>query len=200
MDEIKQAIDKAESFLYQVVEQKEDYKNLERNSPELLDYPLRFEAYSYFGRKDPHKKSDYSKYLWGLWKEWVELNKAGKIGGEDIFWPFQPDNEIENHVSMFRAKEVFQIIGFKSFFSQATERIKNSVNMPRCAWQIVRSQSILSDCASIFDKLEDTEEFLVFDFRSGMAGFIPDNSYILKIIQSVFYLRVLKKLKRLRMN
>lgn len=201
MENLKKAKERAESYLYRIIEQKWDsfVKNekqepgipvliKERGRPprtirikmkkrmdyfELMNWPLRFEAYSYLGHKYKNKINSFAIELRELWNEWIELSKKGLIGSEIIFWPDDlhfsgiykdrfnewivsfPVFEIERHISMFRAKEILGIGGYDVYFNRAKKRIINMLysnplsflghNDARIIWQVVRSPFLKSE-------------------------------------------------------
>ncbi|MCK4430259.1 MAG: hypothetical protein KAW19_03055, partial [Candidatus Aminicenantes bacterium] len=199
MENLKKAKERAENYLYRTIEQKWDsfVKNekqepripvliRERGRPprtirikfikmkrmdyfELMNWPLRFEAYSYLWHRYKNKINSFARELRELWDEWIELSKKGLIGSETIFWPDNlhfyeiceegiesfPVFEIERHISMFRAKEILEIGGYDVYFNRAKKRIINmldfnpfgflSENDARIIWQVVRSPFIKSE-------------------------------------------------------
>ena len=148
MKNLKEAKERAENYLYRIIEQKWDrfVKNDKRKPPkhyyEEMDWSLKFEAYSYLGNKYKNKVNSFAIELRELWNEWVELNKKGLLGREKIFWPTQyyldasdfephefngiyPGSETEIYISMFRVKEILGIGGFNIYFNEAKKRIEN---------------------------------------------------------------------------
>ena len=188
MKNLEKAKERAESYLYRIIEQKWDKPGIpvlikEREKPprtirikmkkrrdyfDLMNWPLRFEAYSYLGNKYKKKIRSFARELRELWDEWIELSKKGLFGSERIFWPDNlhfigiyeegeasfPVFEIERHISMFRAKEILGIAGFDPYFNEAKKRIIEmlysnpfflSENDARIIWQVVRSPFIKSE-------------------------------------------------------
>ena len=126
MDEVRNAITKAEGFLFEVIEQSRFKSNICEIDPDFCDpasfWPLRFEAYSYLGAKYKDKVRSYAYEIRMLWDEWIRLTKDGKfyLG---VFWPHRlgywiqleagnedsdiiefPVHELEKHISMFQGK------------------------------------------------------------------------------------------------
>lgn len=189
MEEIRQAKAKAFIYLLKIIDQKwnsliDNYEKLKDYYWEVIDWPLKFEAYSYFANKDESKKNYFAIELRSLWTEWKELSKKGHIGSEKIFWPsvyeviidekLCPGNEFENHISMFRAKEILGIGGFETYFNEAKEKIKKILlekHPPywfddyRITWQIVRSPILrleLSDYLKVvYLKIRENRKFKV---------------------------------------
>lgn len=169
MDEIIKAKEKAENFIKKILEQSwkitydksfEDYDS----SIEIDDWCLRFEGYSYLGNRHESNKKAFAIELQELWDKWINLSKKRELGTKKIFWPIREDykddveltgqldryigNEIENHISMFRIKEILKLGGYDSYFMGAKRRIEeillnlNSLlwlDEQRIFWQIVRS-------------------------------------------------------------
>lgn len=188
MENLEKAKERAENYLYRIIEQKWDkpgipvlikstgrpprtirIKMKRMDYFELMNWSLRFEAYSYLGNKYRKKIRSFARELRELWNEWIELSKKGLIGSETIFWPDKlhfyeiceegivssPVFEIERHISMFRAKEILGIPGFDPYFNEAKKRIIEmlysypfgflSENDAGIIWQVVRSPFIKSE-------------------------------------------------------
>lgn len=186
VDEIKRAKLKALIYLLKTIDQKwnsliDNHEKLTKYYWEAIDWPIRFEAYSYLANKDENKKKKFAIELRDLWNQWKELSKKDYIGSEEIFWPsiyevefdgkLVPCNEIENHISMFRAKEIFGIGGFDEYYKKAKERLKNMLleKRPyswykdfRIIWHIVRSSILrleLSDYLNAaYLKIKESKE------------------------------------------
>ena len=187
MEEVKTAIERAESYLFMVIEQKWDSNNLLKDTPEISDWPLRFEAYTYLGRKDPQKKEKLSEEIRLLWQEWIDQYKKGELGGDNIFWPSTPNNEIENHVSMFRARDYFGIGGFYPYFTEAKNRIRFSTSQSNSSWQIVRSPTLKSELSRMLNDIKIINgDFISFLVRGRSQNFGLQKDNLLKIIQIVF--------------
>ena len=199
MESLKKAKERAESYLYRIIDQKwnrfvrSDNRKLPKHYYEEIDWPLRFEAYSYLGNKYKNKINSFAVELRELWNEWVELNKKGLLGSKEIFWPtvhevigsIDPDrnevrfsdNELWNHISMFRAREILRIGGYEAYFNEAKKRIRDALtSKPHLSLSgsvieslesFVRSpllKSKISDyLRAIARKLSEDEE-LVFNF------------------------------------
>lgn len=169
MKNLKKAKEKAENYLYRIIKQTWDnfFKN-EKQEPgipvlvkwvgrpprtirikmkrmdyfDLMNWPLRFEAYSYLWHRYKNKINSFARELRELWDEWIELSKKGLFGSERIFWSTANEsfntinldrkktrfgNEIESHISMFRAKEILRIGGYEPYFDEAKKRIKDAL-------------------------------------------------------------------------
>lgn len=208
MEEIKKAKLRAVVYLLKIIDQKWDdfikkFENLSFREWEVVDWPLRFEAYSYFAQKDENKKKIYAEELRDLWNQWKELSKKGHIGTEEIFWPsvyeyefdgkIVPCNEIENHISMFRVKEILGIGGFENYFRKAKERLKNMLleKYPhswdadfRITWHIVRSPILrleLSEYLNVaYLKMKENREL------NELLDFEKENDFGLSRRQAMF--------------
>ncbi len=205
MEKVKNAKEKAEEYLQWTIDQKWDSSiaNEKRKSSkeylERMDWPLRLEAYSYLRTEYKDKNIGFGIEIRNLWDEWVELYKKGSLGGDKIFWPYLPNNEVENHISMFRAKEFFGIGGFHSYFTEAknrTEFVLLPTHKSRVSWQVVRSPFLKSELSEIFEDMvilyEDLIKFLV---RAEKEDSASQNSSLIKIIQIVFSLCFSNKFK-----
>ena len=165
MKNLEKAKERAENYLYRIIEQKWD-SFVKNGIPvlikwvgrpprtvrikmkpidyfELMNWPLRFEAYSYLGNKYIKKIRNFNTELKKLWNEWIELSKKGLFGSKEIFWSTEnealntinldrkktrfPGNEIESHISMFRAKEILGIVGYEPYFNEAKKRIRDAL-------------------------------------------------------------------------
>lgn len=178
MDELKKAKLRAIIFLLRIIDQKwqsysENIKDDKYYTWQAIDWPLRFESYCYLANKDKSRKYKYALELRELWNEWVDLNRRDLIGNERTFWPaefaftidgkYSPGNELENHISMFRAREIFGIGGFESYFNEAKERLKNlllgkSPDFPeldfKVGWQILRCQFLKEELSEYLKMTE----------------------------------------------
>lgn len=143
MENLKKAKERAESFLCRIILQKWNSFVKKNKKPldywETIDWSLRFEAYSYLGYRNKKNIEKFAIEIRNVWDEWIELNNKGHIGSEKIFWPTVykimrsrgsggneerfHGNEIESHVSMFRAKEILRIGGYEAYFNEAKKRI-----------------------------------------------------------------------------
>lgn len=137
--------------------------------------PLRFEAHLYLANKGIISKSEWGEKIKKRWDTWVEQSTytfLPKVWPKGVnmhpkgrcFWPSvdnylidvgDPDNAdwepgfgIENHLAMFRTKEVFRIPGYTDCFTRAKRelgaRLRSRRPLPlneeeRLLWQIVRS-------------------------------------------------------------
>lgn len=199
MEEIKRAKQKAENWFYWILGQewsdfyrKDNYEISSELSFEVIDWPLRFEAYSYLGYRYKNKSSDFALKIRELWSEWIKLSEEGLLRNKRFFWPMQytlsSDNkekkkkikasEIETYVSMFRAKEILGVGGFDSYFNEAKKRISDmlfpdphidlSQKNIEITWQIVRSPYLkfeLSDCLKVIaSKIIEREHFKSINF------------------------------------
>lgn len=193
MDEIRRAKEKAEKYLNWVVEQNWDSSfkmEADRSAFEYceeLDWPQRFEAYCYLGHRDKSKITSFAAKLRDLWDDWIELNKKGYLGKDQwgrknkFFWPVQPEtesikkhgrlellspfeNELENHISMFRTKEILGIGGFDAYFNEAKKKIIDmffSEDPPSVGytteenWRTVRSPILELDLSDYLRQIAD---------------------------------------------
>lgn len=206
MENLKKAKERAEDYLYRIIEQKwsgivnDDKRKLAKNYYKEMDWPLRFEAYSYLGNKYKSNVNSFAVELRELWNEWIKLNKKSLLGSEKFFWPSVyeidmpigsggnvarlPGNEIGNHVSMFRVKEILRIGGFDSYFNEVKKRlieilfsnpnISLNVNVIRNLWNFVRSPSLkfeLSDHLKVIAlKLMEHKDFVFHDLTPTSQG------------------------------
>ena len=170
MKNLEKAKERAENYLYRIIEQNWDsfvkngipvlIKSVGRpprtirikmepvDHFELMNWPLRFEAYSYLGNKYRKKIRNFAIELRELWNEWIELSKKGLFGSKEIFWSTEnealntinldrkktrfPGSQIESHISMFRAKEILEIGGleiggYEPYFNKAKKRIRDAL-------------------------------------------------------------------------
>lgn len=221
MDEVKKAKEKAEMYLFKIIEQEWNGIIKYDEPMDLFDYfdkqdwPLRFEAFSYVGHRYKHKINSFAREIRDLWNEWVRLNKKDLIGSKFFFWPAQYEkrtfqdlsedlngkktnikpNEIENHISMFRAKEILGIGGFDTYFDEAKNRLLNilfsrphlsrELGDAKIIWQIVRSpflrNELFSYLKAIAQKIVEGErynKFIVPQDPNETVLFSHDNLYV----------------------
>lgn len=205
MEEVKKTIEKAEKYLHWTVDQKwgsSIAKAKNKSSKEYIekmDWPLRFEAYSYLRNRHKDKITNFGVEIRDLWNEWIGLYKKGHLGGGGIFWPFFPDNEVESHISMFRAKEFFGIGGFHNYFAEARRRIELDLlptHKSKVTWQFIRSPFLKSVLASIFESkvfFYIYGDLITFLARGEKGYSATQNSSLLNIIQMAFSLCFVNK-------
>lgn len=90
MNRIIEAKEKAERFLFWVVEQKWDdaVKNTSsmRYIDDLIEWPLRFEAHAYLGYRYKERIPEFAKELRALWLKWIDLKEKHKLKDGKLFW------------------------------------------------------------------------------------------------------------------
>jgi len=90
MNRIIEAKEKAERFLFWIVEQKWDdaIKNTSsmRYVDDLIEWPLRFEAHAYLGHRYKERIPEFAKELRALWLRWIDLKEKHKSKDEKLFW------------------------------------------------------------------------------------------------------------------
>jgi hypothetical protein len=135
--------------------------------------PQRFEAHAYLAHKGIIEKSEWGQRVKQIWDSWIEdrsgppplLPEGFKLRERGrCFWPavdrylidtgdpynadWEPGFDVENHIAMFRTKEIFAIPGYQEYFSIAkrelakklrSNRIVESTHEMRLLWQIIRS-------------------------------------------------------------
>jgi len=136
--------------------------------------PLRFEAYLYLAHRGKISKSEWGEKIKKIWDTWIEyralsppselLEGAKSRKRDGWFWPSidgycidigDPDNadwetgfSIENHLAMFRTREVFLLPGYTEDFVRAKKELGKILRShgrsyfheeERLLWQIVRS-------------------------------------------------------------
>lgn len=174
--ELKKAKTRALIFLLKIIDEKfKDYwtafEKQKEEKYKIIDWPLRFEAYSYIANQDEQRISDYAIEIRDIWKTWIELNNKDLICGQkDIFWPSVyeyisdidpngnadrfPGNEIENCVSMYRVKETLGLGGFDQYLDKGKVNLKNMLlkeryysqyDDNRITWQIIRSPMLSAE-------------------------------------------------------
>ena len=105
----------------------------------MLDWPLRFEAYTYLGNRYRDKAPNFASELRYLWKEWIASFDRKQLGLQRIFWPpylfsngfgqfrykdFYSGSFCECDMSMIRVKETLELGFYDSYFKEAKESIK----------------------------------------------------------------------------
>ncbi len=181
---------KALEYILKILDKKwNPLKDLSELGWKAIDWSLRFEAHSYIANKYEERKDEYALELRDIWKEWVELCKEDNVGKKKIFWPHQfemidnidqdgnadvfPGNEIESHISMFRAKEVLGLTGYENYFKEAKKILADIIleKHPyswrrdyKIIWQIVRSPKLRNELTDfiriIFHEIKDADKFL----------------------------------------
>lgn len=224
MEEIKEAKERAETFLNNVITQKWDIsvssfglKFPFNHFEEGWDWPIRFEAYSYLGHRHRERIPDFATELRTLWNKWTELdNMAPSLKREKIFWPPLYDivdydkpeqrawkffgNEIESHISMFRAREVLGLVGYDAYFEEAKDRIvailfsvppiSLSIDDARIIWQIVRSPLLKSELSTYLKASAEEiikkpiDELVSFKVDRGVRP--PSSLFFLKVWTTFF--------------
>lgn len=137
--------------------------------------PLRFEAHLYLAHRRKISKSEWGEKIKKIWDNWIRARQlhaqslifpgeARPIPRERWFWPSidgycidvgDPDNadwetgfDIENHLAMFRTREVFLLPGYTEYFIRAKRELGKILRShrpfyfheeERLLWQIVRS-------------------------------------------------------------
>jgi hypothetical protein len=171
MNSIDRAKFKAETFLRSIV--------LNTNWDNVLnnDWPLFFEAFNYLGNKFGNLKTEYGIAIRSIWQTMERRYDPPKYYRYNYFWPAVdyylfpindeeadrvPGLEIENHLAMFRAKEVFAIPGYDRYFQDALKRIEcllldeellNDYDKNRLVWQVGRSIDVRSKLGAGFSIL-----------------------------------------------
>jgi hypothetical protein len=145
--------------------------------------PLGFEAHLYLAHRGLISKSEWAEKIKKIWDDWIEDREGPPIydneerllnPGRRYFWPsiekhafdgvdpdsviWEPGFDIENHLAMFRTKEVFHLPGYSDCFRRAKREldmklsplpdISRSGEDHRLLWQIMRSpflRSVLKD-------------------------------------------------------
>jgi hypothetical protein len=93
MDRIIEAKEKAEEFLFYVVEQRwagiiKDTHSLEFRY-NALDWPFRFEAHSYLANRYRKHARRFARELQTLWLEWIGMHGKEKPEEAGIFWQLE---------------------------------------------------------------------------------------------------------------
>jgi hypothetical protein len=124
------------------------------------DEPLIFEAWSYLANKGKINKLEWGKKIKEIWNNWRTdpFFKEQKIfwpAADRHYWETGPDDydyeigfDVENHIAMFRAREIFAIPGYEDGFVAAKRKLIEKLKSRwvlyrpeehRILWQIVRS-------------------------------------------------------------
>ncbi|MGA2363413.1 MAG: hypothetical protein ABSG73_13255 [Candidatus Aminicenantales bacterium] len=152
---------RGEEFLFRVIEEKFEgtvetvrkrrEKDIDAEIDEIIDWPIRLEAYAYLGNKHKELVPKLSQELRALWDTWISLMEESDVPDKRVFWPITdvesvpinpfvlqelrangtasfweaPDAAIECHVAMFRVKETLGIGGYERYFNNAREMMGN---------------------------------------------------------------------------
>ncbi|MCG7853876.1 MAG: hypothetical protein MIO92_15250, partial [Methanosarcinaceae archaeon] len=121
MDRIVEAKEKAEQFLFWVVDQKWADIVSDANSREykynVLDWPFRFEAYAYLGHKYKKHVRRYAQELKALWSEWIILKEKQESADKEIFWQLKEALPSAISINDFTFTPLHKNPVFKSGFS-----------------------------------------------------------------------------------
>jgi hypothetical protein len=159
--DISDAKKRGEDFLFRVVENKftntlkavrqRRNNNIDADIDEIIDWPVRLEAYAYLGHKHKELIPRYAQEVRELWDGWIQLMDRSKVKDKRIFWPTTdaiaissespvledfrlegiaafweaPEAAIECHVAMFKTKETLGIGGYEPYFENARQMIGN---------------------------------------------------------------------------
>jgi hypothetical protein len=165
--EIKAAVKRAEKFLSKVTKVRwESAVKKEKGKLTLegwYEWPLRFEAQSYLCEKNDNLKHVFAHKIRNLWRTWIRMKDNGPLKYSKVFWPaaenycipisheeaeWEPAYEIESHLAMFRAREIFSLDGFEKYFNEVKRRLQfliseddvlNNNDKNRIIWQLARS-------------------------------------------------------------
>jgi len=183
MADLLEAKKKAINFLWGAIAERVPY--LEAFLPNA-ESPLIFEGCSYLANKNIIKKTEYGDSIKQIWDLWT---KNDLIGPRHVFWPAtdrhwwetgsDPDRvnydyevgfDLENHVSMFRAKEVFAIPGYQDDFTLAKRELITKLKdqfllddseHERILWQIARSpflrEALKEHLRNVAEKMTNTQ-------------------------------------------
>jgi hypothetical protein len=93
IDQIIEAKQRAEAFLFKAIEEKWNEIVKDTNSIEYRDvgtaWPLRFEAYAYLAHLHKELIPRFSTELKGLWSEWINMRAADEPKKRRIFWELE---------------------------------------------------------------------------------------------------------------